>query len=178
MSHARLDRRQAGAAFAEALLVLPILALLYVATLHMHRVQASVLSARGEARACAWRYSNAGCHGGPPPGCENTSPISDDIDDPNDGERSMWRAAMAVVSLRWAFEGLFGRSVTMRATRTVKAPPVFGAKEIHLASQLYLLCNERNRTAKEIAKDTACSVISSDSYLHDVLGCKGSDPWD
>lgn len=178
MSRARSNHRQSGAAFAEALLVLPILALLYAGVLHLHRVQSSVLSARGQARACAWRYSNAGCRGGPPSGCENTTPIDDDLDDPNDGEQAMWESAMALESLRWAFEGLFGASATVRATRKVKVPPVFGAGELNVGAQIYLLCNERNRTAKEIAQDTACSLIPTDSYLHDVLGCQGDGRWE
>ncbi len=158
--------------------MLPILTLLYVGVLHLYRVQGSVLAARGQARACAWRYSNAGCRGGAPPGCEGTTPTYDDIDDGNDGETTMWEAAMAFPPLRWAFEGVLGKSVTVHAARKVMSPPLLGDEELNVGAQLYLLCNERNRTAKEIAKDTACSVIPTDSLMHDVLGCQGDGAWD
>lgn len=177
MSQRRSRRRQHGAAIAEALFVLPILTLLYAGVLHLYRVQSAVLAARAQARACAWRYSNAGCRGGAPPGCENTTPTYDDIADPNDGEQTMWESAMAIEPLRWAFEGLLGTSVTVHAARKVSASPLFGDQEINVGSQLFLLCNEHNRTGEELATDTACSLIPTDSYLHDVLGCKGDDEW-
>lgn len=163
-------KRQHGTASLEALLVLPLFLLLWIGIHHMNRVHAGVLSTRGQARGCAWRYSNGGCRGDLPAACSATGA---ELSDASEAEQSMLDTAMQNGVLRWAFEGLLGASITVHTSREVTQHAMLGEGPVNVGSSLYLLCNERNRTMIEIGHDTTCSMLSEGSLMHTMMACGG-----
>lgn len=166
----RKHKQQRGTASLEALVVLPLFLLLWLGVHHMNQVYGGVLASRGQARACAWRHSNQGCHGELPRGC---SAKGDELTDPNAGEQSMLDIAMQSGVLRWAFEGLLGASTEVSASREVSQHAMLGDGPVNVGASLYLLCNERNRSMREIATDATCSMLPSDSFMRSAIGCGG-----
>jgi hypothetical protein len=170
MRRTERDReRERGTASLEALMVLPLFLVLWIGIHHMNRVHAGVLATRGQARSCAWRYSNGGCRGELPAECSAAGSESE----ANEAEQSMLDAAMQNSVLRWAFEGIVGASVNVQTSREVTQHAMFGEGPVNVGSSLYLLCNERNRTMTEIGHDTTCSMLSEGSLMHTMMACGG-----
>lgn len=177
MPTASLKKCQRGSASLEAVTVLGVFLIIYVGLFHMHKLQGSVLLARAEARSCAWRYSNAGCRDGAPTGCGEASTSEMQLADEDDDGRGIVDMLTGIPVLGPVFGAVLGTAVDLRVSREVKHTAMFGTEDITVGARIYLLCNERNRTTREIAQDTACSLMSGGSFMASVLGCGGERSW-
>jgi hypothetical protein len=158
--------------------VLAVFLVVYVGLFHMHKLQGNVLIARSQARSCAWRYSNAGCRDGAPAECGEANTSDMQLADDNDSDRGIMDSITDLGVIGPVLGVVLGTSVDLRVARTVKHTAMFGDNDVTVGARIYLMCNERNRTTEEIAKDTACALIPRDSFIGSKLGCGGERTWD
>jgi len=173
MERSRVHRCEQGTASLEAVLILGVFLVVYVGLLHMHKLQGNVLLARAKARTCAWHYSNAGCRGAMPAGCSEARATAVERIADDDNDRSIMDSITDLGVIGPLLGQVLGSSADVRVQRSVKHSAMFGDEDVTVGAGIYLMCNEHNRTAEEIAKDTACALVDSGSFIGSALGCGG-----
>jgi hypothetical protein len=161
----RTNAFRRGAASVEAVVALPVFALLFVGILYLDARFTARNDAEGQARSCAWLYSAANC-ANVPVECEGivttrttSGLVPDAVANAVNGGDGKLRSMGALVTnivdglLGRALGGVFGRSLDAAATRTVERPMVFGGRTIAVVGRYYLPCNLEAEEAESVAKD-------------------------
>jgi len=148
----------------EAVIMLPVFILILFGVLFAARMAETRQAALMAARACAWRYADAGCR--PVEGCEQVIVASADTGIDNDirqrVEAESFLDTMTEIPLLGpAVEGIFGSAAVADAGRTVERPTVLGGGAIEIRGSYYLMCNERERTLGGLLREAFCSVADA-----------------
>src|SRR5262245_45182172 len=68
-----LAAARGAAIYVELLIVVPLIALLWMSALYVHRLGESSVKTQRHVRECAWAFAASGCREAPP-GCDMTGP--------------------------------------------------------------------------------------------------------
>ncbi|MGB0680459.1 MAG: hypothetical protein ACPGUV_12425 [Polyangiales bacterium] len=154
----RLWQDQRGTAMTEALLVIPVLLLVWWGLFFMNGWYSQRQQARLEARRCAWLYAEAGCRE-VPPGCEGSvhKGGSTGAAAAQSGavERDLIEKVQRIKGLGFIAESVFGTSTIARKAVQQKRPAYLGGGERRGSEHIDLLCNEPERSPMDIVKSVA-----------------------
>ncbi|QQR90968.1 MAG: pilus assembly protein [Myxococcales bacterium] len=169
-------RSQLGAVYAEALIMLPVLLILWVGVLFMHSQYYQNQQARLVARQCAWEYSEKGCEGPKPSICPEdpeTQNGYEDLPDPlqymdnksdqlekRDRESQFETYKNPISDALEVDKGLFGSPVKVVASKHVERPSLFGGGKKATQAKQYLMCNEAEKNFLEKAINIGTSILS------------------
>lgn len=159
---------QSGAAMVEAVILLPVLAVILFGILFVQERASATQSARGKARRCAWQHAVGGC-GEVPAGCgeaehgqaQRTTPSADTTDtasvqDPDAAVEAVaaeTRTLVKVPLIGDAIDGLFGTATSFSVSRDVERAGLAGKA----SGRVYLLCNARPTTPWDVVQQTFCN---------------------
>ena len=138
---ASLLRDQRGSIFVEALIFIPLLALLWVILNYEYGINKTGMTTQERARTCAWQYATRGCNGGPPPGCS-----IDDLGRVEDLElRALSTGAYETLTallpfLATTLTTLHGDEIRATDTERVDRPKPLGGTRTTTGSQA-MMCN-------------------------------------
>lgn len=176
------DKR--GAAMVEGVIVLPLFVVVLAAVIYFHRAYASKIDMRVKARSCAWSYAANGCDKKfLPKGC----PVSEIGDRPNTvsgmfgadfkesfGLDESKEVVKEIDAQHGALDsalqganaiglGILGLSegIKTNPSTSIGKPSILGGGEHSISGDYSVMCNERNRTVKELAVGAYCSLSSS-----------------
>jgi hypothetical protein len=165
------QQRTSGVASIEAVLLLPVFAIMLASVFFVGRLQLARAHARGDARRCALEHAVSGC-GAAPPGCENL--LHEQRQDPHANEAANLRARAAqsdsfgvlerVPLIGDAIDALFGTTTRARAEREVPLP--WGKARAQVVASVTVICNERPRDVGTAIADVFCDRLP-------LLHCKG-----
>jgi hypothetical protein len=152
----------------EAVIVIPVLLLLWISLYYLADQFASRQSAAMTARSCAWLYSANNCET-VPPGCgdflkesRGSAEVSPDVSDAlKEGADAALHGADAkgfvgaVVSnlVAGPLMAAFTRSVDAKVTREVQQPAVYGGGVKQVTGRYHLACNLEPTTPEKMAQD-------------------------
>lgn len=158
----------------EAVIVIPVLLLLWVSLYYLADQFASQQSAAMTARSCAWLYSANNCEA-VPPGCgdflkesRGSAEVSPDVNDAlQEGADAALRGAdaqgfvAAVVSnlVAGPLLAAFTSSIDATVTKNVKQPTAYGGGLKQVTGRYHLACNLEPTTPKEMAQDAWDSLV-------------------
>lgn len=165
-----------GGVYAEAVIMLPALILLFAGLLYVQNAYVERQARLVAARSCAWRYANDGCEGDPPEGCslagatdmgdQGGTRQGDSADDmggvlssPGSDPSALDRLTEFPV-LGEVFQTVFGKAVAIQSTTEVARPEVLGGEKQAIAGDYYVMCNDRNKDAGDLVKELMCSMAS------------------
>lgn len=176
------DKR--GAAMVEGVIVLPLFVIVLAAVIYFHRAYASKIDMGVKARSCAWSYAANGCQKKDlPKGC----PVREIGDRPNsvsgmfgadfkesfgldESEEVVQELETQHGALDSALQGanaiglgVLGLSEGIKVTpsTSIGKPSILGGGKYSISGDYSVMCNERNRTVKDLAVGAYCSVSSS-----------------
>jgi hypothetical protein len=134
-----------AAIYVELLLVVPLIALLWMCALYVHRLGESNVRVQRQARQCAWAHAAGGCRGEVPAGCELEGPAR--LDGP-ELDRVAGSGLASVVSpiqsLAAQLRAPAGNEVIARGTAEVSRPPLIGGPA-RATGAVRMMCNDRPR---------------------------------
>lgn len=161
--------RRRGTASVEAVILLPLLVLLFLGVLYLRDVFLGVQRADLEARTCAWLYSDNGCTS-VPPGCEGlVGPASSEVEVDSsvlqafdegarraveEGDASGFVQEVIGSVLGPALDEAFGNALEGRGQVRIERSPLFGGDVLTLFSRFRLSCNLTARTPGEVALES------------------------
>lgn len=135
-----------GSVYVEALSILPVLVILWVGVVFTHQLDDAEQQSRLSARQCAWEYSEGNCEN-VPPSChmdpeqgapmEDTTEVKSKIENKDTGNASLGSAITSIIG------ELFGAPFSVKDTKNVQIPRMFGGKTAKKTGHQYLLCNEK-----------------------------------
>lgn len=147
-------RSEQGAVYVEALIMLPVLLVLWVGVLFMHNQYYQNQQARLLAKQCVWEYSQAGCKGPIPKACEQAPENLAEYEDnsgtmgfvhrkvENDGKMNENEHEEPVNNALKTDNGLFGRPTQVTLSKQYERPSLFGGGQRKTQAHQYLMCNE------------------------------------
>ena len=144
-ARASLLRDTRGSIFIEAVIFIPLLALIWVLVNYEYRINKTGMATQEAARTCAWQYATRGCTGGPPPGCD----IADTGRLDDSAIRALAFGAFETISAYLPFlvsslESLHGDEIRATHEAAVDRPKVLGGTR-HTRGSHAMLCNTRTR---------------------------------
>lgn len=158
----------------EAVVVIPVLALLWFSLYYLGDLFASRQAAQSEARSCAWLYSANNCQQ-VPPGCEGvlkdatgSASVSPDVDNAlRDGaDRALSGGdAKGIVGtivgelVAGPLLAAFTKSTEATTTRSVKQPVVYGDEQTRVVGRYRLACNLAPTSPEEMAAKAWSSIV-------------------
>jgi hypothetical protein len=148
---AHIDRRRPrsllrdtrGSIFVEALIFIPLLALLWTLLNYEYGINKTGMTTQERARTCAWQHASRGCTGSPPPGC-NVS-FAGKVDDIELRALSLgaYETIMAYLFfLSPTLQSLHGDEIHATDEAAVERPKVLGGTR-HTRGSHALMCNTR-----------------------------------
>lgn len=164
-----------GAAYTEAVIVIPVFILLWAAVIHVGGSFQAKSVASQTARRCAWAYANGGCDD-VPEGCEGVVGGADrqfddgDIDDVAGDDGQKIRDGVQQISdpiddsigeipvAGDIIHAIVGTATTATAGVPVKRPKVLGGQRQRLTTSYTVMCNEREKTLGSIVTGAFCSL--------------------
>ena len=154
----------------EAVIVLPVLAILLFGILYVKAFAIAQQSARVTARRCAWQHAMNGC-GEIPAGCENldhaaskraASAVGEAAADADGAlDKVIDKAAgtglpFALPLIGDALEGLFGAATQFTASREVRR----GRDTVEAQGRFYLLCNAKPMSPRKAIETLFCKATT------------------
>lgn len=157
-----LWRDERGAAYVEALSIIPFFLIVWVGLNFMYNIRLEKQARYAGARTCAWEWSNQGCEGEKPKSCiDSTSGGEKETEDFGGQQRQMTNMLRETQDGNWANKvigAIFGESFETQSEGTVTIPGRFGGGQGKIRSNYYLLCNERPQEVGDIVKKVACEL--------------------
>lgn len=158
-----LPRDTRGAAYTEAVIVIPVFALLWAGVIYTGQSFHAKSVATQQARRCAWAYANGGCDQ-VPEGCEGVvgertrqhadddldGIAGDDADGIRDGVSDMTTEGMGVAD--GLVSAIVGSHTDAIGGSAVSEPEVLGGDDRTVHSRYRVMCNERKKTLGGIVK--------------------------
>ncbi len=178
MMGSRLARDTRGAAFAEALVMMPAFILLFAGVGFFHHYYTARMNAAETARRCAWAYSNGGCDQ-VPGGCAGVVGGQDAGGAPRASSGDIAEAqtqidritsGVAVPGLDSIRRAILGTATTATGRESVPIPDVARGGRRDATCRYTVVCNERERTLASIVRDAFCAKANS-LGIGGVLGC-------
>lgn len=167
-------RQQRGVAMLEAVIVIPVLLLLWVSLYYLADQFISRQSAAMTARSCAWLYSANNCRE-VPAGCgdflqesRGSAEVSPDVNDAlEDGAEEALQGgdAKGIVGavvgklVAGPLMEAFTRSVDATVTKDVQQPAAYGGGVKKVAGRYHLACNLEPTTPEQMAQDAWSSLV-------------------
>jgi len=153
-----------GAAMVEAVVVLPVLIILFVSVFYVRNQVLASQAAASEARTCAWAYSMNNCST-VPPGCDaQIVGAARSIDARVEEDLSKARSGVAgpVVDrvLKPVLDAAFGQALDANSYITYNRPSLYGGGTRDARGSYHLACNLAPQTLTDVAKD-AWNALSS-----------------
>jgi hypothetical protein len=147
----------------EAVIALPLFIVIFVGVLYVRDLVLVHQRAEGEARTCAWLYSETSCTE-IPPGCAGivgtpsgtrTSEEAGLVRRVTEGLTTMPAPIGGAVNdlIEPAVAAAFGRSVTATARRDISRPVLLGGGEKEVSASYGLPCNLAPQTPEQVAAD-------------------------
>ena len=140
-----LLRDTRGSIFVEALIFIPLLALIWTLLNYEYGINKTGMTTQERARTCAWQHASRGCTGSPPPGC-NVS-FGGKVDDIELRALSLgaYETLMATMFfLSPTLQSLHGDEIRATEDAAVQRPKVLGGTR-HTRGSHALMCNMRTR---------------------------------
>lgn len=175
-----LLRDKRGAAMAEGVIVLPFFIIVLAAIIYFHRAYATKISMNTKARSCAWSYAVNGCQKPLPDGCpvstvggeskEVTDVFGMDFKN-NFGTEESEKVIRDIEKQKSALDStlhgvnlvgltILGLSEGIKTSpsQAVQKPSILGGGTHTISGDYSVMCNERNRTVKDLAIAAYCSL--------------------
>ena len=161
--------RQRGAAMVEAVIVIPVLVLIWASLYYLGELFATQQALEAKARSCAWLYSTNNCQF-VPAGCDeklltksegsvdDVSPkVRDALEDSgrkvlNGGDTDDVLETVAGKLVGGPLLAAFTSSVDAKVTRDVEQPAAFGGGLKTVTGRYHLACNLATTTPGEMAE--------------------------
>jgi hypothetical protein len=170
----RQRRQQRGAAMVEAVIVIPVLLLLWVSLYYLADQFASRQAAAMTARSCAWLYSANNCQE-VPPGCggflhesSGSAEVSPEVKNAlEDGAREALQGgdAKGIVGavvgdlVAGPLMAAFTSSVDATVSKDVQQPATFGGGLKRVTGRYHLACNLEPTSPEQMAQDAWSSLV-------------------
>jgi hypothetical protein len=157
----------------EAVIVIPVLALLWGSLYFLGDLFASRQAAARHARSCAWLYSANNCQA-VPPGCEGIlnessgSAVAPDVQNAlEDGAKRALQGGDAKGIVATVIGDLvaapllaaFTSSVDAASTKKVRRPLAYGGGETHVEGRYHLACNLEATSPEQMAGKAWSSLV-------------------
>lgn len=160
---ARLVRDQRGAAYAEAVIMLPVYLAMFALFGLVHNEAHQKMETLAQSRSAAWQRSNAGCEGEDEscPSCMGVEGADDgtvygDIDGAING---VGEVPIVGSILEGMLDGLFGSQTTLRASATIERPRLLGGGSRNATSSYTVLCNPVRTSVWEMLRNAFCGFV-------------------
>jgi len=158
-----------GAASVEAVVILPVLIILFVSVTYIRNQVLAQQAADNKARSCAWAYSANNCEA-VPAGCEElvkpvtagtgvASKVSDALSSSAGWIGPVIKPVIEAV-LDPVLENVFGRALEANTVVAFERPGLFGGGTQSARGKYRLACNIKPETAPEVAKDAWNALVS------------------
>lgn len=151
-------RWRRGAASLEAVLVAPVLIIVFAAVLFMLKLHSTKLEMMAEARRQAWTFSARACEGAPSrantPGPEQaTVEATRRRLEPGQGEHGRKTTDAVHDIIDDPLSGLFGESVRTETSEVILEPWLLGGREIRVTASYHLACNLAPKDLGDVAAE-------------------------
>lgn len=167
----RLVRDERGAAYTEAVIMLPVFFVIFALFYQVYRTRTAKFETMQSVRTAAWMKSNAGCEDDEgttcPSGTEGCTVEDGDAEGGIDGVLSDLRSdsdpllAPFTSLLGGLLENVFGTAVTKSASLSVTDPKYIGGTEWTMSTKYTLMCNPLPTTLWELLEKLFKDLISS-----------------
>ncbi len=153
----RTKRCGRGAASVEAVVVLPVLIILFASVLYVRTQVLGRQAAESQARACAWAYSMNNCTS-VPVGC-NARLVSAGASLGGQVESALSEAGAGIAApivsavLRPFLELAFGQALDAKTDVAFERPALYGGGTRSVHGGYHLACNVGPKTLTDVAKD-------------------------
>ncbi len=147
-----LLRDTRGAAFAEAVVMLPAFLLLWAGINFIYQKQKAMQEALEESRKCAWAYAESSCSEAPT-GC-----IPKDQQEITDTTGASTKLGKARGGLDAVIGSIFGKPFGMITSNSVTPPKLIGGRAHSLKATQFMICNEAARDPGEVTETAACNA--------------------
>jgi hypothetical protein len=159
----RLVRDQRGAAYAEAVVMLPVYLAMFALFGLVHNEAHQKMETLAQSRSNAWQRSNGGCEGEDEscPSCmavegSDDGTVYGDIDGAING---VGEIPIVGSILEGMLDGLFGSQTTVRASATIERPRLLGGGSRTATSSYTVLCNPVRTSVWEMLRNAFCGFV-------------------
>lgn len=152
----------AGVAYAEAVIALPVMILLWIGTNYTFRSYRTQQQNFERARRCVWAHADSGCQG---QSTECRAAAPQDAEQPDPEGESIRQSATAqthhggLSKVLTKVLDLFGRSTHAEVAHSIPIPPAFGGGERSLQCGADATCNERKRNPRDLLVSLAKELM-------------------
>lgn len=150
----------------EAVVVLPVLIILFVSVFYVRSQVLARQTAESKARACAWAYSMNNCNA-IPPGCEQlvravdaAGPLNDKIEEKLSNVSGGIAGPLVSSILRPMLDAALGRAVDANTEISYDRPALYGGGTQSAHGGYRLACNLTPETLEQVGMD-AWNALSS-----------------
>jgi hypothetical protein len=158
------SERRRGTASVEAVMLLPLLTILFAGVFYMSSLYNTRQQALVTVRGCAWAYSKRACGG--TTGLDERCVVGNVRTLDTGGAEtlggridSILSAAENIPVLGTLVEELFGRTFAMSVSTQVPSGPFRPGEPTGVRGGYYTLCNTEERTPGQVAIDIFCDFI-------------------
>ena len=160
----RFQRTERGAASVEAVVVLPVLIILFVSVFYVAGQVLGQQAAERQARACAWAYSMNNCTS-VPAGCDATlvsaaAPLTKGLEDALSKAGAGIAAPVVSSVLRPFLDLAFGQALDAKTEVIYERPALYGGGTQSTHGGYHLACNLQPETLVDVAKDAWNALCS------------------
>jgi hypothetical protein len=143
----------------EALVVLPVLIILFVSVFYVRNQVLARHAAESKARACAWAFSMNNCNA-VPPGCDELvrvvragGPLGKKVGDALDDATGGFAGPIVTKVLKPVLDAAFGKALDANTQFSYERPVLYGGGTQSAHGGYYLACNLAPETLMDVAKD-------------------------
>lgn len=158
-----LLRDEGGAAYAEAVVMMPVFIAMLALFGLVHHEAHQKMSTMAESRSQAWQTSNAGCNG-EAVGCDSCTTVGSDEDGTvfgsiQDAFGDIGSIPIVGSILQGMLDGLLGTQTTLRASASVNRPNYLGGGARDASSSYTVMCNPVRQSIWGMVRDAFCGFI-------------------
>lgn len=158
-----LLRDERGAAYTEAVIMLPVFMTVMALFFMVYRVYTKKFETMSNVRSVAWTAANSdSCEDGGTEECPSGGSgctTSDEEDDVQGGIDDLLGEATEIPVLGTLLDGVFGVAITKTVTDSVENPDYLGGGTKSVATSYTLMCNPEPTTVWELILDSFNDII-------------------
>ncbi|MDH5491500.1 MAG: hypothetical protein OEY14_06060 [Myxococcales bacterium] len=157
-----LFRDERGAAYTEAVIMLPVFFMVFALFYHVHRVHTAKLETLQNARSSAWLMSYDDCEGSSTCPSGRGECASADSDSGVDSAISDLKSKLGPFegAIGGFLDGIFGTATKATATSSYSDPNYLGGSDHNLSTSYAIMCNPKRVTILDMLKTAFCDAIS------------------